>query len=59
VKRRDPIIDEIHAFREAFAKEHDFDMHRMVETLKQHQLASGRKTVTFAPKLIKRTRRAS
>jgi len=59
VKRRDPIIDEIHDFREEFAKAHDFDIHRMVETLKKQQVASGRKTVSLSPKLIRRTRRAS
>jgi hypothetical protein len=59
VKRRDPIIDEIHAFREEFAKAHEFDIHRMAETLKKQQIASGRKTVSLSPKLVKHSRRAS
>jgi hypothetical protein len=49
---RDPIIEEIHAVREAFAKEHNYDLAAMVATLRRHQRESGRKVVFFAPRRL-------
>lgn len=49
--KRDPIIEEIHAVREAFAKEHDDDLGAMVATLR-HQRESGREVVSFAPRRL-------
>jgi hypothetical protein len=60
VKYRDPIIDDIRAHREEFARAHDYDVRRMLETLRQQQAASGRRTVTLPPRLVKRrTKKAS
>jgi hypothetical protein len=47
---RDPIIEEIHAVREAFAKEHNYDLAAMFATLRRHQSESGREVVSFAPR---------
>ncbi|HSS47591.1 MAG TPA: hypothetical protein VLX28_01470 [Thermoanaerobaculia bacterium] len=49
---RDPIIEEIHAVREAFAKEHNYDLAAMVATLRRHQCESGREVVSFAPRRL-------
>jgi hypothetical protein len=49
---RDPIIEEIHAIREAFAKEHNFDLSAMFATLRRHQMESGRKVVSLAPRAL-------
>lgn len=49
---RDPIIEEIHAVREAFAKEHNYDLAAMVATLRRHQQESGREVVSFAPRRL-------
>ncbi len=49
---RDPIIEEIHAVREAFAKEHNYDLAAMVATLRRHQRESGREVVSFAPRRL-------
>ena len=38
--RRDPIIEELHKLREAIGKAHDFDAHRIAETIRQHEDAS-------------------
>ncbi len=49
---RDPIIEEIHAGREAFAKDHNYDLAAMVATLRRHQSESGREVVSFAPRRL-------
>jgi hypothetical protein len=50
--QRDPIIEEIHAIREAFAKDHNYDLVAMFTTLRRHQLESGREVVSFAPRQL-------
>lgn len=49
---RDPIIEEIHAVREAFAKDHNYDLAAMVATFRRHQRESGREVVSFAPRRL-------
>lgn len=49
---RDPLIDEIHAVREAFAKDHNYDLAAMVATLRRHQREGGREVVSFAPRKL-------
>ena len=49
---RDPIIEEIHAIREAFAKDHDYDLAAMFTTLNRHQRESGRQVVSFPPRRL-------
>jgi hypothetical protein len=49
---RDPIIEEIHAAREAFAKDHNYDLAAMVATLRRHQRESGREVVSFSPRRL-------
>lgn len=49
---RDPIIEEIHAVREAFAKDHNYDLAAMVATLRRHQRESGREVVSLAPRRL-------
>ena len=40
MNRRDPIIEELHKVREAIGKAHNFDAHRIAETIRQHEDAS-------------------
>lgn len=49
---RDPIIEEIHAIREAFAKDHNYDLTAMVATFQRHQHESGREVVSFSPRQL-------
>lgn len=49
---RDPIIEEIHAVREAFAKDHNYDLAAMVATFRRHQREGGREVVSFAPRRL-------
>jgi len=47
---RDPIVDEVRAAREAYAKRFNYDLKLMFEDLQRRQRESGRKLVSFAPK---------
>lgn len=40
MKRHDPIIDELHKLREAIGRAHDFDVHRIAATIRQHEQAN-------------------
>ena len=55
----DPIIEEIHAVREALSKESGHDIRKIAEAAKARQTESGRKTVRLPPRKAKATRKAS
>jgi hypothetical protein len=46
----DPILEEIHAIREALAKESGYDAEKIAEAARKRQAASGRKAVTLPPR---------
>lgn len=50
----DPIIEEIHAIREALAKASGYDPEKIAEAARKRQAESGRKAVTLPPRLIDR-----
>ncbi len=50
----DPIVDEIHRYREEMAKEVEYDLHRLVERLKVSQLRHGNRLVSLPPKEVAR-----
>ena len=58
MKRRDPIIDELHKLREAIGKAHDFDIHRIAATIRQHE-QENREKVRQATKRTSRHKKAS
>jgi hypothetical protein len=43
----DPIVDEIHAIREAIAKASNDDLRKIAEAARSRQAASGRKVVSL------------
>jgi hypothetical protein len=47
---RDPIIEEIHAIREAIAEASGYDLEKIAEAARKRQAESGRKTVTLPPR---------
>ena len=53
---RDPIVEEVRAIREAFAKEHGFDIHSIVQALQQEEARSGRRVLSLRPKRVKKQR---
>ncbi|HKI01123.1 MAG TPA: hypothetical protein VKK31_04015 [Thermoanaerobaculia bacterium] len=48
----DPIIEEIHAIREALAEEASFDAEKVAEAACKRQAESGRKAVTLPPRPV-------
>ena len=42
----DPIVDEVHQIRREIMQEHDNDLHKLFESLRERQAKSGRKLVT-------------
>lgn len=34
---KDPIVEELHTIREEIAKEHDYDLHKLVQSLRERQ----------------------
>ena len=55
----DPIIDEIHAIREALSKASGDDLRKIAEAARARQAQSGRQTVRLPPRKVKETRKAS
>jgi hypothetical protein len=54
----DPIVDEIHAIREEIARQHDYNLDAIVETLQKTSAKSGRRVVTLPPRPVVRPERA-
>jgi len=47
---RDPIVAEVRALREAYAKRFNYDIQAICRDLKEQEKGSGRRVVSFAPK---------
>jgi len=47
---RDPIVAEVRAVREAYAKQFDYDLRAICRDLKQQEEKNGRETVSPGPK---------
>ena len=59
MSRSDPIVDEIHAIREAIAKASDNDLRKIAEAARARQRASGRQVVTLPPRQASAAKKAS
>ncbi len=57
--RKDPIVEEVHAVREAIAREAGYDLDRIIEAARARQVASGRPVVRLPPKKTISTKQAS
>jgi len=55
----DPIVDEIHAIREAMAKTSGDDLRKIAEAARFRQAASGRKVVSLPPRRSAKAKKAS
>jgi hypothetical protein len=49
---KDPIVEQIHATREAIAKASGNELERIAEAAKARQVKSGRKVVRLPPKRV-------
>ncbi len=54
---RDPIVEEVRAIREAFAKQHGYDVVAIVRVLQREEAKSGRRVVSLPPKRLPRKQR--
>jgi len=58
----DPIVDEIHAIREEIARQHDYNLDAIVESLQKASAQRDRRVVTLPPRPVvwpERSRKAS
>lgn len=55
---QDPIIGEIRAIRDEFAKEHGYDVKAIVAALQREEAESGRKVISLPPKQLLKKQRA-
>ena len=55
----DPIIEEIHAIREALSRASGDDIRKIAEAAKARQVESGRKAVRLPPRKAKAARKVS
>ncbi len=46
----DPIVDEVRAARDQYARQFNYDLDAICRDLQQKQVQSGRKLVTFPPR---------
>lgn len=49
---RDPIIEEVRSIRDAYAKEHSYDVKAIVAALQQEEAKSGRRVISLPPKRL-------
>lgn len=59
MKRRDPIIEDLHKIREAIGRAHDFNVNRIAATVRQHEEQGGKRVVRELPKGTTRRKKAS
>ena len=54
---KDPIVEEVRAIREAYAKQFDYDLEAIFRDLKEKEAESDREFISIPPKRIEPTRR--
>ena len=59
MKRRDPIIDELHRVREDIGKAHNFDVRRIAATIRRHEDQNPEGVVRESPKRAPHQKKAS
>jgi hypothetical protein len=47
---KDPIVEEVRAIRDAYAKEFDYDANAIYRDLKNQETKTGRKFISLPPK---------
>jgi hypothetical protein len=58
MKRRDPIIEELHRVREAIGKAHDFDARRIAAAIRLHEEENPEGFILESPKRTRRQKKA-
>lgn len=57
--RKDPIVEEVHAAREAIARDAGYDLEKIVEAARARQATSGHPVVRLPPKKPHEAKKAS
>jgi hypothetical protein len=52
MRHADPPVDEIRAIRDALAKEHDYDIEKIAQSIKGREMQGGRKVVCLPPRRV-------
>ena len=47
---KDPVVEEIRAIRDAYAKQFNYDIEAICRDIKEQEIQSGRKTISLPPK---------
>jgi hypothetical protein len=55
---KDPIVEEIRAIRDAYAKQFDYNLEAIYRDLKEQEVRSGWEVVSLPPKRIEPEKRA-
>ena len=55
---KDPIVEEVHAVREAMARESGHDLDRIIDAARARQAAESRRVVRLPPKTVPATKDA-
>jgi hypothetical protein len=58
VRELNPIVDEVRAFRDAIAKEYDYDIAKIAEAVRTREGKSGRTFVRLSPRKPLPTKKA-
>lgn len=56
---QDPVVEEVRAIRDAYAKQFNYDLGAIYRDLKEQEVKSGREVVSFPPKRIEPEKRTS
>jgi hypothetical protein len=59
MRRSDPIVDEVRAIRDAIAKEFDYDIEKLAQAIKEHEVQSGQEFVRRPPRRVTVVQKAS
>ena len=59
MKRRDPIIEDLHKLREKIGRAHDFDVDRIAATIRRREAKGGKTIVHDVPRRPTRHKKAS
>jgi hypothetical protein len=54
MKRRDPIVEELHKLRERIGRAHDFDADRIAAAIRQHEREGGSVLLRATPQRARR-----
>ncbi len=52
--RKDLIVEEIHKYRDEYARQFNYDLHAICQDIRKKQGQSGRRVVSLSPRPVRR-----